>query len=208
MQPYLLNTPDLLSAQAKSLLSLPVNSDGDEVGRPVEASDRFTTSFDTGNGFYILERRISIEIEYQSLRSMRLESGEVVFEKMSLRFQAVEIYLEVGGLGSNNEGAGPGGLFDVLRDYFSPERTANRIANFAIGRFQPGFENGTEKAMAERERFRNLILPAVRQGADQAASVLAGLPEEILGIADRVYDLVANLFERFVAMMDAHAQAD
>ncbi len=195
MQLFSLELPDPLAGLSRTL---PEALGGTKTRSSPEVTDRFAPSFVLEKGSFAIERQLSIELEYQSVRTMKLESGETVYERTSVQFRAFEVYREVGGFQSSTEKPAPGALLDFLRNHFGPERTAERIANFAINRFQAEAEEGAEEATARRERFRNLILPAVRRGADEAINTLAGLPEEIVAIADRVYDLVANLFDHFV----------
>lgn len=136
------------------------------------------------NGPFLFDRLVSVEVEYRSIRLLRTESGEEILERTSLRFQAVESYRRVA-----DQAPVPG---DPI------ERSADRIARFALDRFAGREDPDSEAGLLERANFRNLVLPAVRQGADEAKEILAGLPSEILAVADQVYQLVARLLNVFV----------
>jgi hypothetical protein len=82
---------------------------------------------------------------------------------------------------------GSADAFEKLREYFSPERTAERIARFVMG----GFSSG------ERRAFVDGILPYVRQGVDEALALFAPFDEVVRPPAEETYSLVKEKLDAF-----------
>ena len=89
-------------------------------------------------------------------------------------------------------------------DYFSPENTANRIADFALGGFS-FFEGGkaaAENSQDSRQRFADFILPAIDQGIREALDILGDMPSPILEDVEQTRDLIGERFDAFVNGLD------
>jgi len=85
----------------------------------------------------------------------------------------------------------------------SPEATANRIADFALGFFSKYAENnGLEDTEEGRAQYAAFIGDAINQGIEEARSILGALqalnPDVSAGI-DRTAELVQTRLDDFVA---------
>lgn len=92
-------------------------------------------------------------------------------------------------------------------DYFSPENTANRIADFALSGFKL-FEGGAaskENSADSRQRFADYILPAIDKGFADARKILGALPDQISADIDKTRSLIGNRFDDFLAGVNATA---
>jgi Domain of unknown function (DUF5610) len=86
---------------------------------------------------------------------------------------------------------------DKLAAEFTPEKTAGRIADFALswyGQWLDGREDSTES----RAEFAEYIGDAVQQGFDEAAGILGALPENTQAGIDQTHKLVFGALEDFV----------
>jgi hypothetical protein len=86
-----------------------------------------------------------------------------------------------------------------LRDYFSPENTAQRILEIAIG-FFPLRESAPKETDTEatRQAFSEFIGGAIDQGFRQARQHLWDLPGDIQNGLDQTHSLIMDGLSRFV----------
>ena len=93
-----------------------------------------------------------------------------------------------------------GGVPDFLaklKEYFSPERTAGRIFDFAVKHYGKGsFTDADDEA--QRTRYRDFVLPAIQQGFDEARALMGQLPDEVSAGVDKTFALIQSQFEKFV----------
>jgi hypothetical protein len=92
-------------------------------------------------------------------------------------------------------------------DYFSPENTANRIADFALGGYKL-FEGGAasrQDSSESRQRFADYILPAIDKGFADARKILGALPQQISDDIDQTRSLIGKRFDDFLNGMNATA---
>lgn len=84
----------------------------------------------------------------------------------------------------------------------SPEATAGRIVNFALGFFGRYAENnGLENDEAGRRQFAEFIGGAIGQGIDEARGILSAfqaLSPEIAGNIDKTASIIAQRLEDFI----------
>jgi len=84
----------------------------------------------------------------------------------------------------------------------SPEATANRIADFALGFFDNYAENNSLADDAEgRQQFVDFIGAAVQQGIDEARGILTSLQAlnpEVDGNIEQTSSIIQNRFADFV----------
>ncbi|QDU62656.1 hypothetical protein Pan216_35230 [Planctomycetes bacterium Pan216] len=102
---------------------------------------------------------------------------------------------------------GDGEPSDLLSEFFSPENTANRITDFALGGFG-FFEGGTaasENSEESRQRFADYILPAIEEGFQSALGILGELPEETTNELGQTRSLIDERFADFVTGLDSAA---
>jgi len=85
----------------------------------------------------------------------------------------------------------------------SPEATANRIADFALGFFgQYAENNGLQDDEAGRAQYAEFIGNAISQGIDEARSILGSLQalnDEVTAGIDKTAELVQGRLGDFVA---------
>lgn len=108
------------------------------------------------------------------------------------------------------------GLFDqftsgkLASDFFSPENTANRIADFALNGF--GFFQGgkaaQENTAESRQRFADFIRPAIEKGFQQALDFLGNIPDPIRSRIDQTRGLIEQRFSDFLAGNKGSSDSD
>lgn len=93
----------------------------------------------------------------------------------------------------------PEDLMTSMKDYFSPEKTSERILDFATSFFplSDAFKKGgdTEESRAE---FAEMMRKAVQKGFDQAMGTLGTVPKATQDGIDKTHELVFNGFDDFV----------
>jgi len=85
----------------------------------------------------------------------------------------------------------------------SPEATADRIADFALGFFaQYAENNGLEDDEAGRAQYAEFIGKAVAQGIEEARGILGALNAlngDVTGNIDKTQELIQSRFDDFVS---------
>ncbi|MCC8189798.1 MAG: DUF5610 domain-containing protein [Planctomycetes bacterium] len=101
--------------------------------------------------------------------------------------------------GGQAKAATPNDIMSGLKDYFSPERTADRILDFATAFFplSDAYKKygDTEEA---REEFAELMRNAIQKGFDQALGQLGAVPKSVMDGIDKTHELVFQGIEDFV----------
>lgn len=103
---------------------------------------------------------------------------------------------------------------EKLKDYFSPEKTADRIVTFATS-FMDAFSS-IHPEMAKSDRmsgFRDLIEGAITDGFDQATGLLGDdLPDEVKSVLDETRALITQKLDEYFARLEepakSHAESD
>ncbi len=90
------------------------------------------------------------------------------------------------------------GFLARLREFFSPEKTAGRIFDFATKHYGQGSFTG-EDSEELRSRYREFILPAIEQGFAEARGIMGVLPEEVSAEVDQTFSIIQGMFDKFVA---------
>lgn len=85
--------------------------------------------------------------------------------------------------------------FKKLQEYFTPDKTADRIVSF----IKRGFEGTSFGATGDRAGFVEHLMPFVRQGVDEALSLFSAFAETVTGPAEATYDRVDALLKEFAA---------
>ncbi|HNW35315.1 MAG TPA: DUF5610 domain-containing protein [Candidatus Ozemobacteraceae bacterium] len=99
---------------------------------------------------------------------------------------------------AGSESSGETDLLAKLKEFFSPEKTAQRILDFALHFFPMssyGKEGNTEDT---RQNFSDFIGKAIQTGFDQAFQILGNIPGEVKSTADKTHDLVFQGLDNFV----------
>lgn len=85
-----------------------------------------------------------------------------------------------------------------LQDYYSPEKTAERILNFATA-FYPGSKYAKDGDTEEsRQAFADEIGKAIQKGFDQAMGVLGKVDDKTQSGIDKTHDIVFKGLDDFV----------
>lgn len=139
-----------------------------------------------------------INIEYQSLRLLSDATGSTLTqESFQFSFSATFEFLA-----SSQSTQNPFESFNMdsviadMQDLFSPENTAQRIADFALAQYKPSGEGDTEET---RTDFISYIGEFVQKGFDEAARILGYLPDEIAAGVDQTHELVFGAFDDFIS---------
>ncbi len=86
---------------------------------------------------------------------------------------------------------------DRLAAEFTPEKTAGRIADFALSWYGQWLD-GREDSQETRAEFADYIGDAVQQGFDEAGAILGVLPENTQSEIDQTHELVFAALDSFV----------
>ncbi|MBT8485128.1 MAG: DUF5610 domain-containing protein, partial [Phycisphaerae bacterium] len=89
---------------------------------------------------------------------------------------------------------------EVDADYYSPERTADRISSFVIDGFAR-FEGGgaaQENSAEARQRFVDFITPAIDKGFKQALDILEPLHDGVKERVQETRELIGTRMAAFV----------
>lgn len=119
------------------------------------------------------------EFEYQSVHSVSLYRDAHGVSRQEYWQQSFEMNLTVGG---DPEAAKA--LFEKMKEQFSPEKVAGRIADFALG-----ISAGRDQA------FRDLIRSAVELGYSQARDMLGPVDEEVAAQLEETLKRVRELLQ-------------
>ncbi|MCX7935921.1 MAG: DUF5610 domain-containing protein, partial [Planctomycetota bacterium] len=85
-------------------------------------------------------------------------------------------------------------------EYFSPEKTAERILDFALSYFpQSKWAAKSGDTREARQEFADYIGPAIQKGFDEAKRILGVLPEKIEEQIASTHNLVFAGLKNFVA---------
>lgn len=86
---------------------------------------------------------------------------------------------------------------DALLEHFSPENTANRIADFVKG----GFGRTSFGERNDKPSFVDWIMPWIREGVDQALAAFGqNLPDEVKAGAEDTFNRVKELLGDFATV--------
>lgn len=101
--------------------------------------------------------------------------------------------------GTEKTNPSPTDFIDKMKDYFSPENTADRIVDFATSFFpnsaQFKSKGNTEEARGE---FADIMRKAVQKGFDQAMGKLGKVPQNVQDGIDKTHDLTFKGIDDFV----------
>ncbi len=160
----------------------------------------------------------SFEISYSSMIAVADENGMTMQEtsfslKGSFSFMGIgsinssdsssfnpfDFLSGITGASDSTDGTTASDPFSQLQEYFSPEKTADRILDFALGFFgnSEQYKEGgnTEES---RQSFADVIGAAIQKGFDQALGILGDLPDETADEVDETHSLVFDGLDNFV----------
>lgn len=149
---------------------------------------------------------LKINFQMHLERSVRDPAGRQISETLDMKFELTEVRYEEAlknGKGKPYEEAPKEGdteqtnpFLKKLLEYFNPENTAGRIADFVKSGF-PRTSFGESNAPDSRRAFVDFIMPFIKQGFDEARSWFGELPEEVKKTADETFNRVTALLNDF-----------
>lgn len=146
--------------------------------------------------------KAQFEVNIQAVRYVAGANG-VQAESLSLSMSGSFEFLRMGQGGPNPFGGvkegEEAGMLDKLNDYFSPEKTAGRILDFALSFFPQSsmFEQGGDTEDA-RQSFADFIGSAIQKGFDEAGAALGKLPDKVQDGVDNTHDIVFKGLDDFI----------
>lgn len=93
----------------------------------------------------------------------------------------------------------PEDFLKSMQDYFSPEKTAGRIVDFATAFFplSDAFKKGGDTEEARKE-FADMMGKAIQKGFDQALGTLGSIPKSVKDGVDKTHELTFKGLDDFV----------
>ncbi len=104
---------------------------------------------------------------------------------------------DAAGVDKPKDAAGVPDFLAKLKEFFSPEKTAGRIFDFAVKHYGKGSFTGADDE-AQRTRYRDFVLPAIQQGFDEARAQMGTLPDNVTADINKTFDLLQSRFDKFV----------
>ena len=142
--------------------------------------------------------RLKFSVQFHLERSVRNSGGQVVGRgrvDVSLRMERYEL----DALAWGEEDADVTTPLQSLQNYFSADRTAERIATFVRDGFSRTSFGGVNTEES-RSAFVEFIMPYIRRGVDEAIALFGDdLPEEIQDRAEETYGRTLEILREFVA---------
>jgi hypothetical protein len=166
-----------------------------------EGPDRFEAS-----GYSLSYLHVRAELSFE--RTVYDRAGQTLsHESLSLTYERTQLLaLRYGGgepagpgaeAAGETEGAAGDDPFQALRDYASPQNTANRILRFVEDGFHGGRFSGGTGAEA-REAFRAFIVPVIEGAAQDVLDAFGdALPEGVRDLVRRTLELIREGLGRF-----------
>lgn len=151
-------------------------------------------SVNSANGFETRELAFSFSASFEFLQNISGGSPVARGETPETTDGGESAQTESAGA----ESTGETDLLAKLKEFFSPEKTAQRILDFALHFFPMssyGKEGNTEDT---RQNFSDFIGKAIQTGFDQAFQILGTIPGEVKSTADKTHDLVFQGLDNFV----------
>lgn len=152
----------------------PVTANGDGSGEGSAPAGSLPSIDLRGGRASYLEVSVQIHIE----RSVLNEAGQALGREtidLSLRYQRLDVQIPAEG---EEEPEARGNPLQRLLEQFSPENTAQRIADFVTRGFgRTSF--GEEDTPESRGAFVQYLLPFIRKGANDALASFGTLPEDV-----------------------------
>jgi hypothetical protein len=166
------------------------------------------------------------ELNYSSMRYIANAAGGYEYKETSLNFKLDLSYVKASagngggraladligqstdfaslietlkGAASGQPTATPKDFLAQMEDYFSPEKTAGRIVDFATAFFpkSAAFKAGNDTEEA-RSEFAETMRAAIQKGFDQAMGVLGKVPKEVQDGIDKTHELTFKGLDDFV----------
>lgn len=195
------------------------NLEADEYGFPAFLNDlplfnQFKT--DLVNAFTSLDSAAAgsisaqYELNYSAIEMIANAAGGFDVKETSFSFKLDLNYVKAAAgkeknasladiIGTDKANPSPNDFLDQLKDYFSPEKTADRIVDFATS-FFPNSSQFKSKGDTEeaRSEFADIMREAVQKGFDQAMGKLGSVPQAVQDGIDKTHELTFTGIDDFV----------
>jgi hypothetical protein len=160
-------------------------SEGQE--KEVEKSDgkgyKFSISPEAAKSGMVNKSLVQVSISI--IQSIQNQNGDTQTTKIDINAM-MESYQIPSELGIGN-----------FEDFTSPESTASRIFNFSQGRW--GKDHwGEEDTKELRTKYRDYIMPAIKEGYKQARGMLGILPEDVASKLEKTMSLIDELYNKWI----------
>jgi len=201
------NAPDGPVGQAFRLLPGQGNGQGTQAGVHAGMNallDGLDLSAPTEGS--MLYARAQFEVSARSIQAMMDDAGNISYYERNFSMSASFEFLQVAGGGDAaalQELDGQA-LMDKIQDLFTPEKTAQRILDFALSQYAPEGEDSTD----QRQAFADRIGDAIQKGFDEAQGILGRIEERIQEGIDQTHERVFRGLDEFVesGLPEDHAE--
>ncbi|HNV71837.1 MAG TPA: DUF5610 domain-containing protein [Candidatus Ozemobacteraceae bacterium] len=163
----------------------------------------------------IVWARTQFELSYQVIRSLNTSQGERITEESFSFSGSIEFLQRVSGrdpvvladptaqpeAGASEDlnSTTSADALSALQEYFSPEKTAERILDVALSFFGVSeTQAASGNTPASRQTFADFIGKAIEEGFTQARSLLGQLPEAVETGVSKTHSLVFDGLADFV----------
>ena len=152
-------------------------------------------------GFDYKETSFNIKLDLSYVKAAGGKGGTEDIQK--LLGSATDFSSLINALGSGQKAQAaapnPNDAMANLKDYFSPEKTADRIVDFATA-FFPNSDAFKAKGDTEeaRSEFADVMRKAIQKGFDQAMGTLGKVPQSVQNDIDKTHELTFKGIDDFV----------
>jgi len=147
----------------------------------------------SGKGKAAQMKLSAMKLTYSMLRLTTGSDGAGEKVTAGFEFDLTSIYADIGITDTDTMD----GALDKMREFFSPENTAQRIFDFAVSQY-PLHLDGAEDTEETRQAFADFIGDAIQEGFDEAAAILGVLPESVQAEINETHELVFAKLDAFV----------
>jgi len=129
--------------------------------------------------------RSLVQVSISIIQSIQNQNGDTQTTKIDIEAM-MESYQIPSELGIGN-----------YEDFTSPESTASRIFNFSQGRWGQD-DWGAEDTKELRTKYRDYIMPAIKEGYRQARGMLGILPEDVASKLEKTMSLIDEMYNKWI----------
>lgn len=169
------------------------NKQEKDTDSPLSALDSLDLSPEANYAY--TKAKAQFEINFQTIKSISGPEGSY-YEEVNFSLKGSFEFLQAASGQSpiNTDELDAESLIEKMQDLFSPEKTAQRILDFALAQYAPQGEDNEEA----RQEFSDYIGAAIQKGFDDAQNILGKLEDSIQEGIDKTHELVFGGLEDFV----------
>ncbi len=156
--------------------------------------DAFDFSPEANSAFNFAKAQFTVS--YQAIKSISGPDGNS-YQEVNFSFSASLEFMQVARGDDDSiktDKPEQSDFIEKMKDLFSPEKTAERILDFALSQYAPQGEGGE----GDRQAFADFIGSAIQDGFNQAQSILGKLNDSIQEGVDKTHKLVFDKLNDFV----------